>query len=118
MNPTSQQDLTISGGTLKFKVAAPAHGSELKVGTDIGGIYAGDNNPAKPSHPTLTIAPATVIKLDTSALKKGTYTAVNFASVDESDGSLQISASLPIGGPKLPYSATLDTSGLLTIVVH
>lgn len=116
--PTSQQDLTISGGTLKFKVAAPAHGFELKVGTDIGGIYAGDNNPAKPSHPTLTIAPETVIKLDTSALKKGTYTAANFASVDEGDGSLQIAAPIQIGGPKLPYSATLDTSGLLTIMVH
>ena len=59
-----------------------------------------------------------MIKLDTSALKKGTYTAANFASVDEGDGSLQIAAPLQIGGPKLPYSATLDTSGLLTIVVH
>ena len=97
---------------------APAHGSELKVGTDIGGIYAGDNNPAKPSHPTLTIAPETVIKLDTSALKKGTYTAANFASVDEGDGSLHIAAPIQIGGPKLPYRATLDTSGLLTIMVN
>ncbi|WEN14106.1 hypothetical protein PY254_12770 [Rhodanobacter sp. AS-Z3] len=116
--PTSQQDLTISGGTLKFKVAAPAHGSELKVGTDIGGIFAGDNNPARPSQPTLTIAPETVIKLDTSALNKGTYTAANFASVDEGDGSLHIAAPMQIGGPELPYSGTLDTSGLLTIMVH
>lgn len=116
--PTSQQDLAITGGTLNFSVAAPAHGRELKIGTDIGGIYAGDNNPAKSSHPTLSIASDTVIKLNTSALTKGTYTAANFASVDAGDGSLHIAAPIQIGGPTLPYSGTLDTNGLLTVEVH
>lgn len=115
---TGAHGLVISGGTLKVKVAAPAHGHELKVGTHIGGIYAGDNNPAKASHPTLTIAADTVIKLDTEKLSKGTYTAANFACVDAGDGRLQIVAPIAIGGPKLPYSGTLDTSGRLTIVVH
>lgn len=61
--PTTRQDLVISGATLKFKVAASARGQELKVETDIGGIYAGDNNPAKASHPTLTIAADTVARV-------------------------------------------------------
>ncbi|MEO8778909.1 MAG: hypothetical protein ABI389_09590 [Rhodanobacter sp.] len=116
--PTSQQDLTISGATLKFKVAAPEQGRELKVGTDIGGIYAGDNNPAKASHPTLSIASDTVIKLDTSALTKGTYTAANFASVDAGDGTLHIATPIPIGGATFSYSGTLDSHGALTIFVH
>lgn len=66
-------------------MSAPAKGQELTVGTDIGGIYAGDNNPAKLSHPTLSIASGTVIELDMSAHMKGTYTAANFASVDQGD---------------------------------
>ncbi|MEO5829884.1 MAG: hypothetical protein ABIQ36_04885 [Rhodanobacter sp.] len=116
--PTSQQDLVINGGTLHFKLVAPAQGQQLKVGTDIGGIYAGDNNPNRSSHPTLSIAPDTVMKLDTSALKKGTYTAVNFASVEESDGKLEIAAPIQLGGPKLPYTGTLDTNGQLSFTVR
>lgn len=116
--PTSQHDLVITGGTLSFKVAAPAHGRQLTVGTDIGGIYAGDNDATKASHPTLTIAQGTVIKLETSALKKGTYTAAHFASVDAGDGSLHITAQVQLGGPKMSYSGTLDTNGLLTFMVH
>lgn len=116
--PTTQQDLAITGGALNFKVAAPAYGQQLKVGTDIGGIYAGDNNPAKSSHPVLTIAPSTEINIDTSALPKGTYTAPDFASVDAGDGRLHISAPIRLGGPDHSYSGTLDTTGLLTIVVH
>ena len=99
-------------------MSAPAKGQELTVGTDIGGIYAGDNNPAKLSHPTLSIASGTVIELDTSALKTGTYTAANFVSVDPGDGTLQIAAPITMGDPAQRYSATLDTSGLLSIVVH
>jgi len=41
--PTVQQNLTITGGTLNFKVSAPTDGHRLNVGTNIGGIYAGDN---------------------------------------------------------------------------
>ncbi len=116
--PTTQQDLAITGGTLNFKAAAPRHGHSLTVGTDIGGIYAGDNDKTKTSHPTLTIAAGTVIKLDTSALPKGKYTAAAFASVDEGDGSVHIVTPIHVGGANLPYTGTLDTNGLLTIVVH
>lgn len=116
--PTSQHDLTITGGTLSFKVSAPRQGHRLAVGTDIGGIYAGDNDKTKTSHPSLTIAPTTVIKLDTSSLQKGEYSAANFVSVDEGDGSLHIEAPIRLGGPNLPYAGTLDTNGLLTFVVR
>lgn len=114
--PTSQQDLSISGA-LQFKVGVPAGGHEMKVGTDIGGIYAGDNNPDRVSHPVLSIAADTVIQLDL-ALAKGTHTAVNFASVDAGDGSLQIATPIRFGGTGQAYSGTLDRNGPLTIVVH
>lgn len=102
---------------MNFKVAAPRHGHRLSVDIDIGGIYAGDNDKTRTSHPMLTIAPGTVINLDTSTLRKGEYSATAFASVDEGDGTMHIVAPIHLGGPHQPYTGTLDTNGGLTIVV-
>lgn len=116
--PSSQHDLLISGGTLNFRVAAPAPGQPLVVGVHIGGIHAGDNDPARLSHPTLRIGPDVRIDVDTGALAPGTYTVADFASVDAGDGTLEIIAPLQLGSGDGRYGGTLATDGRLTLVVR
>lgn len=115
--PTSQHDLTITGGTLNFRVAAPGSGQALVVGTHIGGIYAGDNDASRQSKPTLTIGPGVTLNLDTSALLPGEYTVADFVSVDAGDGTLAIAAPIQLGGSAERYTGTLDTDGRLTLKV-
>ena len=116
--PSSQHDIALSGGTLNFRVAAPAPGLPLVVGSHIGGIHAGDNDPARLGHPTLSIGPDVRIHIDTGALAPGTYTVADFASVEAGDGTLKIAAPLQLGGPGQHYSGTLATDGRLTLVVR
>ncbi len=115
--PTAQHDLTITGGTLNFRVAAPASGQALVVGTHIGGIYAGDNDASRQSQPTLTIGPGVAINIDTSALQPGQYTVADFVSVDAGDGTLAIAAPIQLGGSADRYTGTLATDGRLTLKV-
>lgn len=115
--PTAQQDLVISGGALNFRVLAPKVGEPLVVGTHIGGIFAGDNNPAKQSQPTLTIGKRTRISLDTSALAAGKYRIADFASVDAGDGSLAIASKLPVRNLAGKVIGALDTGGHLSFQV-
>ncbi|KIQ96870.1 hypothetical protein [Lysobacter sp. A03] len=116
--PTAQQDLVISGGTLNFRIAAPAAtGAPLLVGTHIGGIFAGDNNPAKQGEPTLSIGKGTRITVDASALPGGDYRIANFASVDEGDGTLAIAAALPVRDPVGAVIGELNTEGHLDLKV-
>ena len=115
--PTTQQDLLISGGTLNFRVTAPEAGDPLVVGTNIGGIFAGDNNPAKQSQPTLSIAKSTRINVDASALAAGKYRVADFASVDGDDGSLVIATAVPVHNPAGKVIGSLDTGGNLTFQV-
>lgn len=115
--PSAQQDLDISGGTLSFTVAAPKVGEPLVVGTHIGGIFAGDNNPEKQSTPTLSIGKGVHINVDASALPAGEYRIADFASVDAGDGTLAIAAEVPVHGPSGAVIGTLDTDGNLRLQV-
>lgn len=116
--PSSQHNLLLDGGTLHFQVLAPAPGQPLQVGTHIGGIHAGDNQPARQSQPRLRIGPAVRIELDTAALAPGRYTVTDFASVQEGDGVLDIAAPLPLGSADGRYHGVLHTDGRLTLVVR
>lgn len=115
--PSSQNDLVISGGTLNFRVVAPEAGEPLVVGTHIGGIFAGDNNPAKQSQPTLSIDKDTRISIDASALPAGEYEVADFASVDAGDGTLAIAAAVPVHGPAGAVIGSLGTGGSLSFEV-
>ena len=115
--PTDQHDLVISGGTLNFRVVAPKAGDPLVVGTHIGGIFAGDNNPAKQGEPTLTIGKASRINVDASALPAGQYRVADFASVDAGDGTLAIAAAVPVHNPAGKVIGSLDTGGNLSFQV-
>lgn len=115
--PSAQQDLIISGGTLNFRIVAPIAGEPLVVGTNIGGIFAGDNNPAKQSQPTLAIAKGTRINVDASALPAGNYRVDGFASVEAGDGTLAIPAAVPVHNPAGAVIGSLDTAGNLSLQV-
>jgi hypothetical protein len=116
--PTAQQDLAITGGELNFKAVAPAPGQPLRLGTHIGGIFAGDNDPAKTNRPTLRLGTGVRINIDTAALAPGNYTVPDFVSVDAGDGSLQIAAPVLIGSASGPYQGVVDTDGRLTLQVR
>ena len=116
--PTAQQDLTISGGTLNFRVVAPQAGEPMIVGTHIGGIFAGDNNPARQSGPTLSIGADTWINVDSSALSPGEYRIADFASVDDSDGKLAIATALPVHDPAGAAIGVLNIDGSLSLHVR
>ena len=108
----------MTGGTLNCKVAAPVHGPQRNAGTNTSGIHANDNDPWKSSYPALAIGAGIVIDLDNSALKKDTYTAAKFASVEQGDSSLQIPAPIHLGGPNPLYNDALDSNRLLATLVH
>lgn len=115
--PTAQQDLVISGGTLNFRVVAPQAGQPLVVGTHIGGIFAGDNNPARRSGPTLSIGTDTRINVDASALPAGEYRVADFASVEAGDGTLAIATAVPVHDSAGAVIGMLDTDGEMTLQV-
>ncbi len=115
--PTAQQDLVIDGGTLNFRIVAPEPGDPLVVGTHIGGIFAGDNNPAKKREPTLTIAEGTRIIVDTGNLPAGIYRIADFASVDDGDGTLAIAAAVPAHDRAGAVIGSLATDGSLTLLL-
>ncbi|WP_228062529.1 hypothetical protein [Lysobacter sp. H23M47] len=116
--PTAQQDMVIDGGTLNFRIVAPEPGEPLVVGTHIGGIFAGDNNPAKKSEPTLTIGKGTRIIVDTGNLLAGSYRIADFASVDDGDGTLAIAAAVPVHDPTGAVIGSLATDGSLALQLN
>jgi len=115
--PSAQQDIVISGGTLNFGIVAPKPGEALTVGMHIGGIFAGDNNPAKQSLPTLSIGKDTRINVDTSSLPVGRYRADGFASVEGGDGTLKIAEAIAVHNAKGKRIGRLDSDGNLTLQV-
>ena len=115
--PSAQQDVLISGGTLNFRAIAPKPGEALVVGTHIGGIFAGDNNPAKQSLPTLSIGKGARINVDTRALPAGQYRIDGFASVEDGDGSLAIAEAIPVHNAKGKIIGSLETDGNLSLQV-
>lgn len=115
--PSAQQDIVISGGTLNFRVIAPKAGEPLVVGTHIGGIFAGDNDPGKQSLPTLSIGKGTRITVDVSALHAGNYRIAGFASVENGDGTLSIAEAIAVHNTKGKVIGTLDTAGNLSLQV-
>ena len=115
--PSAQQDVVINAGILNFRAIAPKAGEALIVGTHIGGIFAGDNNPAKQSRPTMTIDERTRINVDTGALATGQYRIAGFASVEDGDGTLVIAAPIPVHDTKGKVIGSLDTDGNLSLRV-
>ena len=115
--PSAQQDVVINAGILNFRAIAPKAGEALIVGTHIGGIFAGDNNPAKQSRPTMTIDERTRINVDTGALATGQYRIAGFASVEDGDGTLLIAAPIPVHDTRGKVIGSLDTDGNLSLRV-
>lgn len=100
-------NVNITGGTLNFAVSAPAEGTALTVGENIGGIRSNTEGTS------VTVTGATV-NFNTGALNEGEYTVEDFVYVANDTGTLNLSA---LNKETLFYASEVDATGNLTLTV-